>query len=46
MNYDELKILNNKKIRINKMYNKFKKQNEIDELKLKEEINDILGQLK
>lgn len=45
MNNDELIILKNKKNKLNNLYKKFKQKNSIDELLLKENINDILGQI-
>ena len=45
MNGDELKILELKNEKLNSLYNDFKSKNSIDDLKLKENINDILGQI-
>ena len=45
MNDDELKILEIKNKKLNILYNDFKSKNSIDNLQLKENINDILGQI-
>ena len=41
---DEINILENKIIRFNNIINDFRKQNNVDELLLKEQLNDLLGQ--
>ena len=45
MNNDELVILDNKKNNLNNLYKEFKQKNSIEDLLLKEKINDILGQI-
>ena len=42
---DEIKILENKIKLLNETINEFKKNNSIDKLMLKEQLNDFLGQL-
>lgn len=45
MNNDEIKILELKINKFNELINEFKKKNEIDELLMKECLNDLLGQI-
>lgn len=45
MNNDEIKILNKKIIEFNNLINEFKQKNEINELELKETLNDLLSQI-
>lgn len=45
MNNDEIKILDKKIIAFNVMLDNFKKLNQVNELELKEALNDLLGQI-
>lgn len=45
MFYDEMNILKNKIILFNNTIKEFKKENSVNELTLKEQLNDLLGQI-